>query len=64
MRRHRESVGELGAAVDHVVEVSRSYGPELSACCDAPDRPRTNNDWERSFGSHRHHERRATGRKG
>ena len=26
--------------------------------------PRTNNDLERAFGSHRYHERRSTGRKG
>lgn len=25
MRRHRESVGDLGPAVDHFVKVSRSY---------------------------------------
>jgi hypothetical protein len=28
-----------------------------------PDLPRTNNDLEHLFGSYRHHERRATGRK-
>jgi hypothetical protein len=36
----------------------------LFACYDAPELPRTNNDLERAFGSHRYHERRATGRKG
>jgi hypothetical protein len=64
MRRHRDSVGELGSAVDHFVKVSRSYWPGLFACYDTPDLPRTNNDLERLFGSHRYHERRATGRKG
>jgi hypothetical protein len=64
MRRHREVVGDLGAAVDQFVKVSRSYWPGLFACYDAPDLPRTNNDLERAFGSHRYHERRATGRKG
>jgi hypothetical protein len=64
MRRHRGPVGELGGAVDHFVKVSRSYWPGLFACYDTPDRPRTNNDLERAFGSHRYHERRATGRKG
>jgi hypothetical protein len=64
MRRHRASVGELGPAVDHFLKVSRSYWGGLFACYDTPDLPRTNNDLERAFGSHRYHERRATGRKG
>lgn len=64
MRRHRASVGDLGAAVDHFVKVSRSYWPGLFACYDTPDLPRTNNDLEQAFGSHRYHERRASGRKG
>jgi len=64
MRRHRDAVGDLGPAVDHFVKVSRSYWPGLVHCYDTPDLPRTNNDLERAFGSHRYHERRATGRKG
>jgi hypothetical protein len=64
MRRHRASVDELAPAVDHFVRVSRSYWSGLFACYDAPGLPRTNNDLERAFGSHRYHERRATGRKG
>jgi hypothetical protein len=64
MRRHREVVGELGEAVDHFVAVSRSYWGGLFHCYDAPGLPRTNNDLERAFGSHRYHERRATGRRG
>ena len=64
MRRHRASVGELSPAVDHFVKVSRSYWPGLFACYDTPGLPRTNNDLEQAFGSHRYHERRATGRKG
>jgi hypothetical protein len=64
MRRHRESVGELGAAVDHFVKVSRSYWGGLFHCYDTVALPRTNNDLERAFGSHRYHERRSTGRKG
>jgi len=36
----------------------------LFACYGAADLPRTNNDLEQLFGSHRYHERRATGRKG
>lgn len=64
MRRHRDAVGDLGDGVDHFVKVSRSYWPGLFACYDTADLPRTNNDLEQAFGSHRYHERRATGRKG
>jgi hypothetical protein len=64
MRRHRNSVGGLAGAVDHFVRVSRSYWPGLFHCYGTPELPRTNNDLERAFGSHRYHERRATGRKG
>jgi hypothetical protein len=64
MRRCRGAAGELGGAVDHFVKVSRSYWPGLFACYESPDLPRTNNGLEQAFGSHRYHERRATGRKG
>jgi len=64
MRCHRESVGELGPAVDHFVKVSRSYWSGLFHCYDTAGLPRTNNDLERAFGSHRYHERRSTGRRG
>jgi len=64
MRRHRGVVGELGPAVDHFVKVSRSYWDGLFRCYDTAGVPRTNNDLERAFGSHRYHERRTTGRKG
>jgi hypothetical protein len=64
MRRHRAAVGALGGAVDHFLKVSRSYWAGLFACYGTPDLPRTNNDLEQAFGSHRYHERRATGRKG
>jgi hypothetical protein len=64
MTAHRGSVGLLGEAVDHFVTVSRSYWPGLFAWYDTPALPRTNNDLEHAFGSHRYHERRATGRKG
>ena len=63
MRRHRDRAGKLQGAVDHFLKVSRSYWPGLFACYDVPDLPRTNNDLEQMFGSHRYHERRATGRK-
>ena len=64
MRRHRAAAGPLGEAVDHFRTVSRGYWPGLFACYDTAALPRTNNDLEQTFGSHRYHERRATGRKG
>jgi hypothetical protein len=64
MTHHRAKALALGRAVDHFVTVSRSYWPGLFHCYDTPELPRTNNDLERAFGSHRYHERRATGRKG
>lgn len=64
MTRHRGSAGPLAAGVDHFVKVSRSYWPGLFACYGTADLPRTNNDLEQAFGSHRYHERRASGRKG
>lgn len=60
-RRHQ--AGTLTSAVDHFMKVTASYRPGLFHCYAVPDLPRTNNDLEHLFGSHRHHERRATGRK-
>jgi hypothetical protein len=45
------------------VKVTKSYWGGLFHCYDSPDIPRTNNDLEHLFGSHRYHERRASGRK-
>src|SRR4051812_27727442 len=45
------------------VKVTRSYWCGLFHCYDSTDIPRTNNDLEHLFGSHRYHERRASGRK-
>jgi len=64
MTGHRDQAGPLASGVDHFVRVSRSYWPGLFACYDTADLPRTNNDLEQAFGSHRYHERRASGRKG
>jgi len=47
----------------HFVKVTRSYRPGLFGCYEVADLPRTNNDLEQLFGSHRYHERRASGRK-
>ena len=56
--------GPLSDAVMHFRTVTASYWPGLFCCYDVPDLPRTNNDLEQYFGSARHLERRATGRKG
>jgi hypothetical protein len=61
--RHRAKAGTLAGAVDHFLKVTRSYRPGLFHGYAVAGLPRTNNDLERLFGSHRRHERRATGRK-
>jgi hypothetical protein len=63
MARHRAKAGALAGAVEHFLKVTRSYRPGLFACYRGPGLPRTNNDLEHCFGAHRHHDRRATGRK-
>ena len=63
MARHRASAGDLAGAIDHFRKVTRSYRPGLFHCYAVPDLPRTDNGLEQLFGSQRHHERRATGRK-
>jgi hypothetical protein len=47
----------------HFVKVTKSYRRGLFHCYTAAELPRTNNDLEHLFGSHRYHERRASGRK-
>jgi hypothetical protein len=54
---------ELSAGLWHFAKVYHSYEPGLYHCYDVEDLPRTNNDLEQTFGSHRYHERRASGRK-
>jgi hypothetical protein len=63
LTRWQERAGDLADAVGHFRKVTRSYWAGLFACFDTPDLPRTNNGLEQLFGSHRYHERRATGRK-
>lgn len=63
MARSARTSPRLSASLRHFLKVTRSYGPHLFVCYDVPDLPRTNNDLEHLFGSHRYHERRATGRK-
>ena len=53
----------LAEGLRHFVKVSQSYEPGLFHCYDVAGLPRTNNDLEHLFGSHRYHERRASGRK-
>jgi hypothetical protein len=53
----------VGAGLRHFLKVTQSYRPGLFHCYDSADLPRTNNDLEHAFGSHRYHERRASGRR-
>ena len=64
MVRHGVRLGTLAGAAAHFVRVSRSYWAGLFWCYEVADLPRTNNALEQFFGSHRYHERRASGRKG
>lgn len=61
--RERASCGQLAKALDHFEKVTRSYWRGLFPCYEVADLPRTNNDLEQFFGSHRYHERRCSGRK-
>ena len=47
----------------HFLKVTKSYWAGLFGCYETSDLPRTNNDLEHAFGSHRYHERRASGRR-
>jgi hypothetical protein len=53
----------LAEQLRHFAKVTKSYWPGLFACYGAAGLPRTNNDLEHLFGSHRYHERRSSGRK-
>lgn len=61
--RHRPRSGKLKEAMQHFVKVTHSYWPGLFHCYRIEGLERTNNGLEHLFGSHRHHERRATGRR-
>jgi hypothetical protein len=63
LTRHRGSSGGLAEAFDHFRKVTRSYWPGPFRRHDTADLPLTNNESEQFFGSYRHHERRASGRK-
>jgi hypothetical protein len=66
MRSAAAPAGEpaVGAGLRHFLKVTPSYRVGLVHCSDSADLPRTNNDLEHAFGSHRDHERRASGRRG
>jgi hypothetical protein len=65
MARHQHRrAPALAAMLAHFRKVTRSDWPGLFHCDHLPGLPRTHNDLEQGFGSHRYHERRATGRKG
>jgi hypothetical protein len=65
MRKAAATTGEpsVRAGLKQFLEVTRSYWPGLFRCYESADVPRTNNDLEQTFGSHRYHERRASGRR-
>jgi len=62
-RARRRGQKKLVKALEHFVKVSASYEPGLFHCYEVGGLPRTNNDLEQLFGSHRYHERRVSGRK-
>ena len=60
----RQTQGQAVAGqLRHFVKVTKRWWSGLFACYQSADLPRTNNDLEHLFGSHRYHERRASGRK-
>ena len=65
MRRAAATADEpsVQGGLRHFLKVTKSYWPGLFGCYQASDLPRTNNDLEHAFGSHRYHERRASGRR-
>jgi hypothetical protein len=65
MRKAAATTGEpsVRAGLKQFLKVTKSYWPGLFRCYDSADVPRTNNDLEQTFGSHRYHERRASGRR-
>lgn len=65
MRRQaaQTEVTALRQQLQHFLKVTKRWRPGLFHCYKSADLPRTNNDLEHLFGSLRHHERRASGRK-
>lgn len=63
MERECARGGPYAEDLAHFLEVTQRYRSGLFICYRVPGVPRTNNDLEQMFGSYRHHERRASGRK-
>ncbi len=63
MAQQQDQLDTLAPVVEHFQKVTASYWDGLFACYQVSDLPRTNNDLEQFFGTARHVERRATGRK-
>jgi hypothetical protein len=63
MEQAQASSESLAAMLSTFCKVTTSYWPGLFHCYDVADLPWTNNELEQYFGSARHYERRATGRK-
>jgi Transposase, Mutator family len=65
MRRAAATTEEpsVRAGLKQFLKVTKSYWPGLFPCYESADLPRPNNDLEHTFGSHRYHERRASGRR-
>jgi hypothetical protein len=65
MRQASSTTSEpsVKSGLKHFLKVTKSYWPGLFGCYESSDLPRTNNDLEQTFGSHRYHERRASGRR-
>jgi hypothetical protein len=65
MRKAAATTGEpsVKAGLKQFLKVTKSYWPGSFGCYASPDLPRTNNDLEHTFGSHRYHERRSSGRR-
>jgi hypothetical protein len=53
----------VGAGLQHFLKVTRSFRVGRFHCYGSADLPRTSNDLEHAFGSHRYHERRSSGRR-
>ena len=65
MRKAAATTAEpsVRAGLKQFLKVTKSYWTGLFRCYESADVPRTNNDLEHAFGSHRYHERRANGRR-
>ena len=63
LRSLQARVGWLGSVATTFLHVTANYDEGLFQCYDVPDRPATNTDLERRFGTLRYHERRCSGRR-